>query len=120
VSRTLFLAAVAVIVLAMQFFPDQASHVKRTVIALGILYLAIRALRTYPRQYRDKRIRAAQEAADDREYRQYEIELEAIRAMYAPIHDLDEIAVIPQEYQNDLSALHDRHRAMLDRKFGPG
>jgi hypothetical protein len=120
VSRTRFLVAIAVAVLLIQFFPDHAGIIKLATIALGILYLAIRALRTYPAQYRNKKQQAAQEADDEAEYQRYKIELDAIRAKYDPRHELGENAVIPQEYRDELSALHDKYQAMLTRKFGPG
>jgi hypothetical protein len=120
VSRTSFLVAIAVIVLLMQFFPNQASTIRLAAIGLGLVYLVIRTLRTYPAQYRQKKKRAAQEDADAEEYRQYTIELDAIRAQYDPSHKLDKNSEIPQDYRNALSALHDKYQAMLDRKFGPG
>jgi len=119
VSRTRFLVAIAVIVLLMQFFPNQASAIRLAGIALGLLYLAVRALRTYPALYRDKKKRAAQQAADDEAYRQYKIEVDAIRAKYDPNHELTDDTAMQQEYRDELSALHDKYQAMLSRKFGP-
>jgi hypothetical protein len=119
VSRTSFLVAIAVAVLMIQFFPNQAGTIKWVTVALGILYLVIRALRTYPKQYRDKKRRAALAAADDQEYRLYKTELDSIRTKYDPRHEMDENGAVPQAYKDELSALHDKHRAMLTRKFGP-
>ena len=62
---------------------------------------------------------AVQLAADDAEYRQYKMELDVIRAKYDPHRDLSEPTSISPEYRNELSALHDKHQAMLERKFGP-
>ena len=118
-SRTRFLVAIAVIVLLMQFFPDQAVAIRLAGVALGLLYLAVRALRTYPALCRDKKKRAAQQAADDAAYQQYKIEADVIRAKYDPNHELTDDNAIAQEYRDELSALHDKYQGMLARKFGP-
>ncbi len=117
-SRTRFLVAIAVAVLLMQFLPNQANTIKWIVIALGVLYLAVQALRTYPRQFREKRVRAAQQAADEREYQRYKLELDSIRAKYDPRQELLGNVELPQEFKDELTALHGKYQAMLDRKFG--
>ncbi len=111
---------IAAAVLLMQFLPNQANTIKWLTIAFGIVYLAARALRTYPQQFREKRRRAAQQAADDQEYRRYEAELEAIRARHDPQRELLGKTELPQEFKDELTALHEKYQAMLDRKFGPG
>ena len=110
-NRTRFLAAIAVAALSMQVFPSHADLIKWVAIGLGVLYLLGRALLTYPRQYRMKRRLAAQRAADEREFREYSEELAALR---------DRHAALPEVYASAVALLHEKHRAMLERKFGSG
>src|ERR1700676_5462357 len=91
-SRTGFLVAIAVAALMIQFLPQQAGIIKWVVIVLGALYLVIRALRTYPQLYRERRRRAALEAADARDYGLYKQELDAIRAKHEATRELDKIS----------------------------
>ncbi len=114
-TRTRFLVAIAVAALLIQFLPDQAHTIKWVVIALGAAYLLTMALRTYPRQFRESRQRAAQEAADERAYRDYRQELDAIRAKYEADRQPDALS---QEYEAEIAALHDKYQDMLGRKFG--
>jgi len=109
VNRTRFLAAIAVAAVSMQLFPDYSDFIKWVAIGLGVLYLVARALRTYPQQYRAKRRAAAQRLADELEFREYTAEMLALRTSHAASGDDFEAAV---------AALHDRHREMLERKFG--
>ena len=118
--RTFFLAAIAVIVLSMQLFPNQGSAIRSAGIVLGILYLAIVILRTYPEAFKNKRKKALQEAADGQQYRQYEIELNSIRAKYGQGQSSGESGTLTPEYKDELSALHGKYQAMLERKFGSG
>ena len=111
VSRTRFLAAIAVAALSMQLFPGHADLIKWVAISLGVLYLLGRASLTYPRQYRLKRRLTAQRAADEREFREYSDELAALR---------DRHAADPEVYESRVAALHEKHRDMLERKFGSG
>jgi hypothetical protein len=82
------------------------------------LYSLVWAILKGHAQYKSKSLRAALEAADAEEYRQYAVELDAIRAKYDPHRDLTDPTSIPQEFKDELSALHDKHAAMLTRKFG--
>ena len=79
--------------------------------------MVVRLARTLPRQYREKRRRAMQLAVDAQEYRLYEAELEAIRNKYDP-NRLGVEGALPAAYQDELTALSEKHRAMLTRKFG--
>jgi hypothetical protein len=112
------LAAIAVAAALMQLFPAQANLIKWAVIGLAILYLVIRASLTYPRIYRERKARAAQRLADDRQYERYEGELAAIRAKYSDVAETDEIG--SRRFRTELEALHSVHAAMLERKFGGG
>ncbi len=114
-TRTRFLVAIAVAALLIQFLPDQASTIKWSVIALGAVYLLTMALRTYPRRFRERRQRAAQEAADERAYREYKQELDSIRAKYEADREPDAMS---EAYEAEIAALHDKYQDMLGRKFG--
>ncbi len=108
-SRTRFLAAIAVAALLMQVLPDYSDLIKWVAIGIGVLYLIVRALRTYPRQYRLKKQAAAQRAADEREYLEYTAALQALRSRPLSAGD---------DYEAAVAELHARHRDMLARKFG--
>lgn len=110
-SRTRFLAAIAVAALLMQLLPTYADAIKWAAIGLGILYLSIRAALTYPAQYRQRKRLAAQRASDEREYREYDAALAALRIRHADA---------PADFERAVAALHDQHRGMLERKFKSG
>jgi hypothetical protein len=117
-TRTRFLAAIAIAAIMIQLLPSYADTIKWAAIAFGVIYLLTMALRTYPRQFRERRQRAAQEAADARDYRQYKLELDSIGAKYAGNRQPDQIS---QEHEAEIAALHDKYQDMLGRKFGgPG
>lgn len=121
-SRTPFLVAIAVAAILIQFFPSQTGNIKWAAIALVVIYLSLRVLRTYPRQYKEKKLKAAQLAADSEEYHQYQLHLEALRKKYdLGLPDPEATAAAaepPLAYQQELTALNDSHRNMLTRKFG--
>jgi hypothetical protein len=119
VSRTIFLVAIAVALLMMQFFPGHADIIKWAVMAFGVAYLSIRALLTYPTLYKERRRRAAERAEDEAAYGRYRTELDSIRARHEPQPAPQDTAAA-QAYEAALSALHDKYGAMLDRRFGPG
>ena len=115
-TRTIFLALIALAVILIQLIPTQASTIKWATIALGVAYLAGRAVLPYPKIYRQRRQRIAQRAADERDYRQYEIELDAIHAKYDAGDVTEETHA--QAFKDDLTALHEKYQGMLARKFG--
>lgn len=117
-SRTRLLLALLVVVVLLQIYPDRARVIESTAVGAGALYCLIWAISRALAQYKVKNRRAAQEAADAEEYRQYETELHSIREKYDPHRDMTEPTSISQEYKSELSALHDKHEAMLTRKFG--
>ena len=104
-SRTSFLVVIAAALLMLQFFPSHATRIKWAVVILGVAYLTIRALLTYPRLYREKKRRLAEDAADERAFGQYKMELDAILAR--------------EGSEAEVAALHDRYKETLDRKFAP-
>jgi ERCC4-related helicase len=118
VKRTPFLVTIAVAAMLMELFPAYVGPIKWAAILLAIAYLAARALRTYPRLYRERKRQAAQLLADDHEYRDFEAELAALRAR----HDTQRLEVQgispTQVYLDELQALNERHKSMLTRKFG--
>jgi hypothetical protein len=121
VSRTIFLAAIALAVLLMQLLPNQAQIFKWIAFGFGVLYLFGRALTTYPRLFRERKRRAAQQRADEQEYQQYQSDLASIRARHDPQHELVMgRSELSQEFKDELTALHEKHQAMLERKFGSG
>jgi hypothetical protein len=118
VSRTRVLLALLVVVVLIQIYPDRAGVIEMMAVGgAALLCSAWATLKGYA-HFKAKRLRAVQEAADAEEYRQYAVELDAIRAKYDPHRDLTDPASIPQEFKDELSALHDKHEAMLTRKFG--
>jgi len=119
VNRTRILLALLVLVVLLQLFPDKAALIKLVAVSAGALYVLVWAGGTYLAKRKLKSAVAAQLAADDEEYRQYKMELDVIRAKYDPHRDLNEPTSISPEYRDELSALHHKHQAMLDRKFGP-
>jgi hypothetical protein len=45
--------------------------------------------------------------------------LDIIRTRFDPQRDLEDPTSLSPEYRDALTALHDKHHAMLERKFGP-
>ncbi len=119
VNRTRILLALLVLVVLLQLFPDKAAVIKLVWVTAGALYVFVWAGAKYLAKHKLKAAESAQLAADDAQYRQYQMELDVIRAKYDLHRDLSEPTSISPEYRNELSALHDRHHAMLERKFGP-
>jgi hypothetical protein len=113
------LLALLVLVVLLQLFPQQAPLIKALAVGAGVLYFATWSGARYFRYYRRKSAYAAQEGADEAEYQQYKSELDAIRAKFDPARDLSDLTEISPEYREALTALHDKHQALLDRKFGP-
>jgi Skp family chaperone for outer membrane proteins len=119
VTRTRLLVALLVLVVLLQLFPQKAALLKLAAVGAGVIYFAAWGGAKYLAHYRIKSADAAQTAADDIEYGQYQAELEEIRDRYDPDRNADDPAAISPDYRDALSALHDRHQSMLGRKFGP-
>jgi hypothetical protein len=117
VGRTSLLVAIAVAAMLVQLFPEHVGAIKWAVILLGLVYLLVQALTTYPTLYLDRKRLKTQRAADTQEYGIYERELAAIRSKY-PAGRLADAAALPPDYQAELMARNERHREMLTRKFG--
>jgi hypothetical protein len=117
-NRTRILLAVLVMVVLLQLFPAKADLIKAVFVGAGVVYCVIWAVQRYLAAARRKQALAAQQAADDEEYRQYKLALDAIRERHDPRRDLDDPTSITAEYREELNRLHDRHQAMLGRKFG--
>ena len=109
-TRTRFLLTLLVVVILLQLFPDKSATVERLAVIGVALYALIWLGSRFLTVYRSRRQKARLAASDEEEYRTYESELAAIRARTDPAS---------LEYRNELSALHDKHREMLTRKFGP-
>jgi len=118
VNRTRILVALLVLVVLVQLFPAKSALIKMIWVSGGGILVAAWALTRYFAQRRKKSVEAAQSANDDREYQQYRQELDIIRGKYDPLRDLDDPTSITAECRDELNALHERHRAMLERKFG--
>jgi hypothetical protein len=118
VNRTAFLVTIAVAAILMELFPAYVGAIKWAVILLAVAYLAGRALRTYPKLYRERKQKAAQFRADEDEYREFEKELTSLRSKYDTPRLEAEGNTLPPAYQVELQALNERHKAMLTRKFG--
>jgi hypothetical protein len=117
-TRTRILLAVLVMVVLLELFPGEAGLIKAVFVGAGILYCAIWGIRRYRESARRKRALAEAQAADDEEYRQYKRALDAIRARHDAHRDINDPTSISDEYRDELNSLHDRHQAMLGRKFG--
>ncbi|HEY3659397.1 MAG TPA: hypothetical protein VGL34_30855 [Steroidobacteraceae bacterium] len=118
-NRTRFLVVLLLVVVLIQLFPGKAGTIELVAVGAGILYYLTWATLKFLAEYKKKSAQAAQAAADEQEYREYKTELDSIRAKYNANRDWDELTSIPQECKDELSTLHDRHQAMLTRKFGP-
>ena len=118
-NRTRFLLAALVVVVLMRLYPDKTGIIERFAVAGAALYGMIWGILRLIAHFRRVRAQAAQEAADEREYRQYKEELDSLRAASEPRRDPDDLTSITPEYQEALTRLHDKHEAMLTRKFGP-
>ncbi len=119
-NRTRILLAVLVMVVLLQLFPAKADLIKAVFVGAGVVYCLIWGVRRYLAMSSKKQALAARRAADDDEYRQYQRELAAIRERHDPRRDdLEDPTSIAAAYREELNRLHDRHRAMLGRKFGP-
>jgi hypothetical protein len=117
--RTSFLLAAAGALLLVHFFPYLAGPIAWLALAAGTLWAAVFGSRILS-FYRKKRALATQQAADDRSYAAYQAELDALRTRFDPHHEWNESTEYPSAYREDLSVLHERYRAMLERRFGPG
>ena len=119
-NRTRLLVALLVVVILLQLFPEKTAIIELVAVSAGALYCLSWAISRYVAQYQKRAAQAAQDAADADadEYRQYEMELDSIRAKYDPNGNLTDPTSISQEYKDELSALHDKHETMLTRKFG--
>jgi hypothetical protein len=118
VNRTAFLVTIAVAAILMELFPAYVGVIKWAAILLAVAYLAGRALRTYPKMFRDRKRQAAQLLADEQEYRDFSAELSALRSKYETQRLEAEGKVPPPAYEAELQALNERHKDMLTRKFG--
>jgi hypothetical protein len=119
VTRTRLLVALLILVVLLELFPGHAALIKLIAVCAGGLYFATSLGARYLAQRRRDADRAAQEAADAAEYQRYRSALDAIQARHDPLRDLSDPTSISPEYRDELSALHDKHQDMLNRKFGP-
>jgi thiol:disulfide interchange protein len=118
-NRTRVLVGVAVLVALVQLFPDRVRWIELAAVIGAAAYFIQWAAATHLARFRLGRREAAQAAADEQEYRRYQQELDEIRARHDAERDVNDPTSISPEYKSALSALHDRHEAMLTRKFGP-
>jgi hypothetical protein len=119
VNRTRILVALLVLVVLVQLFPDRATLIKLIWVSAAALYTLLWATLRYAALRKRKSAEAALAAADELEYRQYRDELDIIRTRFDPQRDLEDPTSLSPEYRDALTALHDKHHAMLERKFGP-
>jgi hypothetical protein len=117
-TRTRVLLAILVLVILLQLFPGRAADIKIAWVSAAAVYVLVWSGLKFRVAIREKSRLTAQEAADAEEYQQYKNELDAIRAQHDAQRDLSDPTEISPEYRAALAALHDRHQAMLERKFG--
>jgi hypothetical protein len=118
IGRTSLLAAVALCALMIQLFPSYVTVIKWVVIALGVLYVAVRAWTMIPAWFLERRRQEQQVSADASEYREYERDLAAIRSRFVVNDAATTVETPPAAYQAALTALNEKHKEMLIRKFG--
>jgi hypothetical protein len=118
-NRTRLLIWILALVVLIQVFPDKASRIEVFAVIAALIYCAAWVIPKVLSRRKNQAAQAALAAADEQEYLQYSGELNAIRAKYDPHRDLDDPTSISPEYQAEITALLDRHDAMLRRKFGP-
>jgi hypothetical protein len=103
----------------LQVFPDKAGRIEVFAVIAAVIYCAAWVIPKMLSRRKDQAAQAALAQADEQEYLEYAAALQAIRAKYDPQRDLDDPTSISPEYQAEITALLDRHDAMLKRKFGP-
>jgi hypothetical protein len=118
-TRTRLLVWILALVVLIQIFPGKTDRIEVFAVIAAIIYCAAYVVPKFIARRREQKAQAALARSDETEYLQYTEELNAIRAKFDPERDLDDPTSISQEYQTEISALHDRHEAMLKRKFGP-
>jgi len=118
-SRTRLLIWILALVALLQIFPDKAARIEVFAVIAAVIYCAAWVIPKYISRRKNRATRAALVTADEREYLEYAAALQAIRAKYDPQRDLDDPTSISPEYQAEITALLDRHDAMLKRKFAP-
>ncbi len=118
-NRTRLLVWILALVVLIQVFPDKASRIEVFAVIAALIYCAAWVIPKVLSRRKNQAAQAALAAADEQEYLRYSGELNAIRAKYDPHRDLDDPTSISPEYQAEITALLDRHDAMLRRKFGP-
>jgi hypothetical protein len=118
-TRTRLLIWIVALVALLEIFPDKVGRIEVFAVVAALVYCAAWVIPKYLGRRKEQAAQTALALSDDKEYLQYSEELAAIRAKYDPQRDLDDPTSISAEYQAEISALHDRHEAMLKRKFGP-
>lgn len=108
-TRTRLLLTLLVLAILLRLFPDRAALIEQVAVGGAALYCTLWLGSRFLRRYRARRQGEILAAADAAEYRDYERALADIRAR------MEESS--PQ-FQIEVSALHERHREMLVRKFG--
>lgn len=117
-TRTRILLFLLAMVVLMQLFPDRAGTIEVVAVTGGGLCCLAWAANRFLARRRLEAANAAQAAADEEEYRHYKSALDMLRATHEPLRDWNDPTSITPEYQGALAALHDKHEAMLTRKFG--
>ena len=118
-SRTRLLVWILALVALLQIFPDKAGRIEIFAVIAAVIYCAAWVIPKYISRRKSQATRAALVTADEQEYLEYAAALQAIRTKYDPQRDLDDPTTISPEYQAEITALLDRHEAMLKRKFAP-
>jgi hypothetical protein len=118
-TRTRLLVWILALAVLIQVFPDKAPRIEVFAVIAAVIYCTAWVIPKFLSRRRSQAAQAALAGADEKDYLQYVAELNAIRAKYDPHRDLDDPTSISPEYQVEITALLDRHDAMLKRKFGP-
>lgn len=118
-TRTRLLIWILVVVVMLQLFPDKAGRIELFAVIAVALYGAAWGIPKYLARRKNQTANAALAQSDEEEFRRYTKELDAIKAKFDPQRDLDDPTSISPEYQEAITALLDKHDAMLKRKFGP-
>jgi type VI protein secretion system component VasK len=110
-----------VIIAAMlfaRFWPEQARALATIAIVVGLLYAVWWLIFSYPERRRRNKARAAQEAADEAQYREFQQQHKAIRRKFGPEHQWNEATSLPREYTEEMDALNAKYALVLARRLG--
>lgn len=100
------------------FYPDTTETLVAVAIVACTLYAGYWLAVQFPARWKKRRAERQQEERDEKEYWDYEIKHNAIRAKYDPRHEWNEATSVPSEYIEEIRRLNFEYRGMLQRRNG--